>query len=101
MRKYLAVFLLLVFLLNISGVFIVFRIQQSIIRGEVMELIQQTGFEKEITVIKLASGNRPFLEWESDNEFRYQGIMYDVLKKKVEADGESELYCIADEEETK
>ena len=42
---------------------------------------------------------RTLLQWEGDNEFRYQGEMYDVIDKKVE-NGKLHIRCISDKKET-
>ena len=39
------------------------------------------------------------LEWEDENEFRYQGQMYDVIEKKI-AGAILILHCISDKKET-
>src|SRR5690349_3355175 len=40
------------------------------------------------------------LNWEEDNEFSYEGDMYDVAEKKV-IDGKMHLLCIPDKKESK
>ena len=99
MQKSLGAFLLLVFLFNLAGIFAVFKLQKMLIRNEMMQLLQSPVFEKELTVIRSSPGKQ-HLEWENDNEFCYQGTMYDVVKKKINSPGESEFYCITDEDET-
>lgn len=101
MRKSLVVFLLLVFLFNLAGVFIAFKIQRSLIRNGVMKLLQGPGFEKELTVIKVTPGNIHFFAWENENEFRFKGVMYDVVKKELTSKDELILHCIVDKKETR
>ena len=101
MRKAVAVFLLVVFLFNLTGLFIVFKIQKSFIRNEVMQLLLSPDFEKDLTVITVTVENKKLFEWENEKEFRYNGIMYDIVKEKTNAVGELEFVCFADEDDTK
>jgi hypothetical protein len=54
---------------------------------------------KDVFQIILSTKETSQLHWEDENEFRYQGKMYDVLEKKCK--GNQILFrCIADEKET-
>ena len=39
------------------------------------------------------------LEWEDENEFRYQGQMYDVIEKKI-IGNQLVFHCVSDKKET-
>src|SRR5688572_22910867 len=99
MRKFLAVFLLFVFLLNLTGIFIAFKIQKSIIRNEVMQLLQQPEYDKELIVFAITPQNKHLFEWEHDREFRHNKMMYDIVKKETNSKGELIVHCILDKKE--
>jgi hypothetical protein len=101
MRKIAAVFLLMVFLINLAGVFIVFEIQRSLIHNEVIQLLECPEFEEELTVIMMTLDNTRLFEWEDEKEFRYNNMIYDVVKKEINAAGESVYHCFADKKETR
>src|SRR5574339_567763 len=98
MRQFLGAFLLLVFVVNLIGIFIVFELQRMRIRNEVIQLLEQHAFANKIVVI--TPSKKTPLEWKNKNEFRYAGRMYDVVKKENNANGEPIFYCIADHKET-
>ena len=100
MRKFLAVFLLLVFLVNLTGIFIAFKIQKSIIRHEVMQLLQQPEYDKKLIVFAITPHNKHLFEWEHDREFRHNKMMYDIVKKETNSKGELIVHCILDKKET-
>ena len=100
MRKLIAVFLFIVFIVNLSGIFILFKIRQSLIHSELTQMLQSPDYENKLIIISITSANKHLFEWEDEKEFRYNGIMYDVINKKYNAAGEMELSCIADEKET-
>ncbi|MCB0555712.1 MAG: hypothetical protein KDD02_19350 [Phaeodactylibacter sp.] len=100
MSRIFAIILPCIFALNIFGVFAVFRIQRLQIRREIKAQIKQGISEKELFKITVAPEHASALSWKKDDEFRYKGIMYDVVRKEIINDSTIIYYCISDRQET-
>lgn len=92
----------LCFLLNIIGYYIIFYFRQEGIKVEMREVIcQQTYNENETDFVFSLNDKQAMkqLEWEGDDEFTFNGEMYDVIEKKTE-NGQLTIRAIADVQET-
>jgi hypothetical protein len=100
LKRIAAILLLSVFVLNLGGFFLVFKIQQRHVRKEIKEQIRQGVPEGELTVIKVTPENESELEWEHSKEFEYKGMMYDVVRKIILDETTILYYCVSDTQET-
>jgi hypothetical protein len=101
-KKLIVIFLSLCFLLNISGYHIIFYLRQEAIKAEMREAIRmQTYSEHETDFSFSVSDKRSMdqLDWEGDDEFSFNGEMYDVIEKRIEK-GKLIIRSIADKRET-
>jgi len=96
----------LLFLIITHGViqFAFFKIFQAKYRAEIVEIMMSDLSETELVSFKfkledLNSGTVG-IQWIEDSEFRYQNIMYDVIKREIREDFVY-LYCVKDENESK
>ncbi|MEI6312005.1 MAG: hypothetical protein WCP57_07090 [Bacteroidota bacterium] len=55
--------------------------------------------EKELTAIKISPKDLSLLHWNEEDEFEYQGKMYDLVYKKQSNDSSIIYYCIDDKKE--
>jgi hypothetical protein len=102
LKKLIVIFLSVCFFLNITGYHILFYFRQEEIKAEMRESIRlQTYSENETDFIVSLSDKQSAaqLDWESDDEFSFNGEMYDVIEKKTE-NGKLVIRAIADNQET-
>jgi len=102
LKKLLVILLSLCFLLNIAGFHLIFYFRQEGIKAEMREAIRLQSYNQDETdFIFLLSDKQGMkqLEWEGDDEFSFNGEMYDVIEKKTE-DGKLVIRSIADKQET-
>lgn len=90
MKRFLALIFLFLYLYNIAGYLAVFSVLQYRVRDEMKRMLKATVQEGEL--IKLAF-HEPSLEkglysiqWITDDEFRFNGSMYDILRSDTSAD---------------
>lgn len=104
MKKIAAIILLFVFAFNLGGFFLVFKIKQYYVRQEIKHRIKQGVPDDELILITVTPAIQHKLEWEfeweDEKEFRYEGMMYDVVKTEVIDETTIAYYCISDEQET-
>lgn len=96
MKKAFSIFLLIVFSFNLAGVAILFKIQQFQIRREIKRQINQGIPDNELFAITVSEANASELFWLEDDEFFYQGALYDVVRKNALNDTDVEYYCVND-----
>jgi hypothetical protein len=96
-----SILFLLIFSFNLVSFFFIFKVQQSLVRHEIKQFIKQGVPENELTLITVTSENENQLEWQRNNEFRYKGIMYDIVKKEIVNETTKIFYCVTDTQETK
>ncbi len=81
-----------------------YRIMQAKYRSNMIEQISRGIPDSYLTILKFEKNNfkkdSDNLQWTEDDEFRYENLMYDLVKTKVVGDSVY-LYCIMDEDETK
>jgi len=102
LNKLIVIFLSVCFLLNITGYHIIFYLRQEGIKAEIRAAISmQTYSEDETDFVFLLNDKQSMkqLNWEGDDEFSFNGEMYDVIEKKME-DGKLIIRSIADRQET-
>ena len=102
LKNLIVIFLSVCFLLNIIGYHVIFYLRQEGIKTEMREAIRmQTYSADETDFVFLLKDKQSMsqLDWEGDEEFSYNGEMYDVIEKKTEA-GKLIIRSIADKQET-
>jgi hypothetical protein len=102
LKKLIVIFLSVCLLLNITGYHIIFYLRQEAIKAEMREAIRmQTYSENETDFVFSLNGNQEVnkLDWKGDDEFSFNGEMYDVIKKRT-VDGKLVIRAIADRRET-
>ena len=101
LKKSLSILLIFVFLCNITGYYIVFKINQYQIYKEVKRKIKYSVPDDQLIRICISVNDNNTLKWTKENkEFKYQGEMYDVVRSKKDA-GLITYYCIHDFKETR
>lgn len=100
MKRILSIVLLILFAFNNGAFLLLFKIQQFQIKKEIKKEIKENLSLHELTKITIAPNNINQIFWEHENEFRYRGIMYDVVKKEVIDSCSTNFYCITDTQET-
>ncbi len=96
MKKYTSLILLFIFMFVSGGYQIYFKYLQYDIKQEIKHEIRKGLSEQELTLIVISSKNENEIHWiKKDKEFRYKGLMYDVVKTKIN-DNKKYYYCIND-----
>lgn len=100
LKKSLSIFLLFTIIFNLTGVFIVFKIEQAHIRKTIKHQIKEGVPEDELHIFNLSQEAYDQLDWvRPDIEFREGKEMYDIVR--FENLGDSiQLHCVSDEDET-
>lgn len=96
------IFLSVCLLLDIIGYHFIFYLRQEEIKAEMREAIRlQTYSEHETDFVFSLDDKKGIkqLDWEGDDEFSFNGEMYDVIEKKTE-NGKMIIRAIADGQET-
>ncbi|MPR33885.1 hypothetical protein [Salmonirosea aquatica] len=96
MKKACSIFLLFVFSFNLVGVTILFKVQQFQIRCEIKRQILRGVPDEKLYAIPVSEANASDFFWLEDDEFFYQGSMYDVVRKVALSETEAVYYCIND-----
>ncbi|MEI7661860.1 MAG: hypothetical protein WCK34_06675 [Bacteroidota bacterium] len=99
MKRLFAIFLLMVFLFNILGYYLVFSYNQYILRREMMSLVKSQHFDRGCALLRISEllANRDFRRL-NPGEFRYRGVLYDIVSEEHEP-GILIFRCIADSQE--
>ena len=101
LRKYLALIVLMFFLFNIVGYYLLFSYVKNNIQKEVRREIRQGLAEKDLTIITVPISDESGICWlKAGKEFTYRGEMFDVVKIKIVKDKKC-FYCINDTKEKK
>ena len=99
MKKFVSSILLVTFLFFIFGYQLYFKYLQYEIQREIKSEIEKSADESELTLIVVSSETENEIHWIKKNEeFRYKGSMYDVVKIATE-NGKKVFYCINDVKE--
>jgi hypothetical protein len=101
MRKAAAIFLLLLFLFNLSGFYWVFCVKESANKQEMQVALQtpETRLADIVVPIKLTETENNLFQQTGEDEIRYHGKMYDVARSERTPDGFVHFYCINDTQE--
>ena len=100
MKKSITFFILLLFLLNVIIYYPVFLLLQSGIKNDLSRTSEKQKFSKNIKVFTVKSGDNINWEWIEKNEFRLNGIMYDVVMTETD-NNSTRYYCYVDIKEMK
>jgi hypothetical protein len=96
MRKYISLILLIIILFISNGYHLYFKYLQNNIQQEIKHKIRKGLKEKDLSIIVVSLNNEKEIEWIKKNkEFRYKGLMYDVVKTKIKINKKI-YYCIND-----
>jgi len=101
-KKLMVIFLSFCFLVSITGYHIIFYLRQEGIKAEMRQAIRlQNYYEHETDFSFSINDGKSMaqLDWEGDDEFRFNGEMYDVIDKQIE-NGKLIIRSIADKRET-
>jgi hypothetical protein len=99
MRKSLSIIFSFIFLFNIGGYYLCYRLMQFGIREGIEQQIKNGLKTEELSLVVTSINNESGISWiEKNKEFSYQGEMYDIVKTKIQ--GQSRYYyCINDHKE--
>jgi hypothetical protein len=93
--------MLMFFLFNIVGYYLLFSYLKISIQKEVQEEISRGLDEKDLTLITVREGDQSDICWiKPGKEFTYRGEMYDVVKIRV-CNEKKFIYCLNDTREKK
>jgi len=101
MKNTIALLLMACFILNISGAHLFFTFQKSEVKAEMKRLLKSDLKNDQLSVFTFQIGGKEYNElgWEGDDEFVWNGEMYDVIEKTT-ANGIITIHCINDKKET-
>ena len=99
-KRLLSIILLIVLAYNLCGVFVVFKYHNYVIRKEMKMKIKAGVPEEELAIILVNAENEYELHWKHSREFKYRGVMYDVVRKERKNDNSITYYCVTDTQET-
>jgi len=89
----------MIILLSSNGYHLYFIYLRHNIHQEVKRIIRKGLQEKDLSVITVSFDNEKEIEWTKKNkEFRYKGLMYDVVRTEIKNDKKI-YYCINDVKE--
>jgi hypothetical protein len=99
-KKIFAILLLVSFSVQITGYHVFFHLEQTAIKKSAGHRIQRALEEKRTNdFVFTPLEATTLLQWEGDREFRFQGVMYDLIDQKTE-NGKVHIRCISDNKET-
>lgn len=102
LKKLIVISLCVCFFLDITGYQIIFYFRQEGIKAQMREAIRMQSFSEDETDFVFSLNDKQAigqLDWEGDDEFSFNGEMYDVIEKKIK-DGKLIIRAIADKQET-
>ena len=88
--------------LSTGGDWLIFKIQQYQVREAMIERIKEGVPDEELTLLKIPQASEQagyIFQLIYDREFRYEGKMYDIVRREIHGDT-TWYYCISDEAET-
>jgi len=95
LKRFISFILLFVFIYNIGGYYIWFKLEQYNIQSE----IRNDSHKKALTLISIPLNDKSCITWTEENkEFIYHGEMYDIVKTKI-INNVKYYYCINDKKE--
>lgn len=99
MRNLISILLLTCLSLTFAGYHLVFYFQRAALKSEMKAFLQNEKTHKDIVQLSFTDEELNQLEWEGDDEFCFQGEMYDVIQKKRDGN-KTVILCIPDKKET-
>jgi hypothetical protein len=103
MRKAISVAALFFMLFQPAGYLFIFKIQQCVFREEIKQQIKAGVPEEDLVLLKIArtleAKPDPAFRRIHEGEFRYNGEMYDIIRRETHGDT-TWYYCLSDEKET-
>jgi hypothetical protein len=103
MKRLLSILFLFIFLFNLSGYFIVFKIEEFAIEREMKAYIKKNISDIELEKVIIADSviaSSSCFRYTEENEFVYNGKYYDVVRKTSDI-GMTIFFCINDSDEEK
>jgi hypothetical protein len=99
-KKLFSILLLVIVLFNITGFFVIFKIEQFHIRKAIKRQIKAGVSEDELHFFSFSQKEFNELDWtKKGKEFRLENTMYDVVRLEKFKDF-IHLYCVNDKEES-
>jgi len=99
MKKIFSSILIIVILFNTGGYFLFYTVMQGIAKEEMEKEIKKGLDDKYLTLIIVSPDKMGDIHWtKSGKEFRYQGLMYDVVRTETKGMNKH-YYCINDAKE--
>ncbi len=86
MKRFVAIISLSAYLTHLLGYLVVFHVVQQDIRQQMKLLIKEQVADKECVIIAVTRSEAGELQWEKENEFRYRGGLYDVVRTETRSD---------------
>jgi hypothetical protein len=81
------------------GYHLIFNHQLSAVKSEMKAFLKSQKDYKDVVQLSLNEKESKQVYWENENEFRYNGEMYDVIEKKIKG-SQIVIRCIPDKKET-
>ncbi|MFH1196713.1 MAG: hypothetical protein V1720_13505 [bacterium] len=104
LKKYIALFLAVLVILHSGFQLLIFKVFEAKYKHEIKKMIEAGIDEKDLIRLVFPKDikENPItgFEWKKKNEFRFQGEMYDIVKRKYFSDS-IYFYCIHDKKESK
>lgn len=100
MKRIVACILLIVFAINLGGIYYIFKAKEYAIKKEIKTKIKQGVPKEELFTFIMNEHNEHEFEWEHSKEFEYNGMMYDVVYRTTLEDGSIKLECVSDVQES-
>lgn len=100
LKKICTIAILLIFVYQTGGYLIVAKVQQFQIRKEIKQRIKAGVPQNELSIITVSNSNRNQLKWKHSREFRYLGVMYDVVRMEIIDTQTTAYHCVTDTQET-
>lgn len=101
MKRVGSIIFLILFVGNSIGLFLTFNFQRFLIKCAVEIELAEGIPTDQLYQVTVVAENKDLLHWLEDREFRYRGIMYDVVQKKIVNQDTTIYFCYTDDEETK
>lgn len=101
MKRLVSILLLFILTINIVGFIFIFEIQRFTIKKEVAKTLYKYIPASQVTVITVSSLTKNNIVWKDKQEFKYNGLMYDVINKEVLDNGDIKYFCLLDKKENK
>ena len=81
------------------GYHLIFNFELASVKSEMKAFLQTQKNHKDVVEILLTNEQSKQVDWEDENEFRFNGEMYDVIEKKI-VKKQLFIRCVEDRKET-